>query len=206
MPKQTKKSHFFIVMLVICISALMFTACSSNPTKDNMQDNAQEMRNDMKEAGKDMSSGEGLDRRDMNYVLYFANADRTALEKEERQRTVNDFTDKDTIDVKARFIVDQLIAGPKDKNLGRVLPADTRINACTLDKDGVLHLDLSEGLITGFKALNLDEKFTVNALAASLMQYPEIKKVKITVDKKSLKLNTKEYKDAVVVDESVLSK
>ncbi len=216
--KKLNKTRLITVIIMIIACLFVFAACKSNPTPDTAQDTANEMAADMEEAGDDVMDGNvnnngtnnngtnntGINNTgtNMEYTVYFANAERTGLVAETRTSV----TDKNTTDAKARMVVSALIEGPKNNQYKAVLPRTTMINTATLDSAGVMNLDLTKLGVSDFNRVGVNEKLTVNAIAASLMQFPEIKKVRITVDNRPLKLGEKEYTEAFTFDQSLIKK
>ncbi|MGI5891706.1 MAG: GerMN domain-containing protein [Bacillota bacterium] len=206
MPKKLNKTRFIAIIIMLLACLFIFVACNNSPTPDTVNDTADEMAEDIRDAGEDIMDGTDNNQEQKGYVLYFANKDRNALVAETRGNDTDNVTKKNTIDAKARMVVSELIEGPKNENLLPVLPRTTMINAVTLDENGVMNLDLSNTFADDFNDLDIDANLTVNAIAATLMQYPEIKKVRITVDNNPLKLGTDEYTEAIVYDKDLISK
>lgn len=107
--------------------------------------------------------------------LYFANAEGTGLEVEER-----------VVEVKAnqareKTIVEQLIAGPQEEGLGRTVPAETKIRDVTTTSDGTCYVDLSQDFVTKHSGGETAELLTIYSIVNSLCELDNVDKVQFLI-------------------------
>jgi len=110
-------------------------------------------------------------------VLFFPDrgSDRLRPEKREIFDTLTDTS-------KAKQVISELIAGPKDERLLPVLSADTRIRNLYLSSDGTVYLDFSKELVKGCPSGTRGEIQTVYAIVNTLTyNFMTISRVKILV-------------------------
>ncbi|PHV71503.1 hypothetical protein CS063_05505 [Sporanaerobium hydrogeniformans] len=101
--------------------------------------------------------------------LYFANAEGTALVKEERMILTNNSIPLE------RYVVEELIKGPQIEGLHATLPKETKLNAITT-KDGVCQVDLSFDIKSKHFTSSLSKKLMVYSIVNALTDLPEPKK------------------------------
>lgn len=83
-------------------------------------------------------------------------------------------------DIRARKIVERLVAGPPSESLQSVMPSGTAINSVTVDKDLVI-VDLSKE-IASYGGGSTLERGIVQSLLLSLTELPNIKRLQILID------------------------
>lgn len=109
--------------------------------------------------------------------LYFANKDFSDLEVEEREIEFNPFNP----DQKPKYIVEQLIIGPKASNSVSTIPSETKIRDVKLI-EGTCFLDLSKDFIDKYTGGSTTEWITIESIVNSLTEIPEIKKVQFLIE------------------------
>lgn len=109
------------------------------------------------------------------FKLYFSNTDGSELIVEERQIEVNPNQEK------AKYIMEQLIAGPKNTELVATVPPETKIRDIKT-KDGVCYVDLSKDFIEKHSGGSMAEAITIDSIVNSLTEIPEIKKVQFLIE------------------------
>ncbi len=77
--------------------------------------------------------------------------------------------------------VEALTAGTEEKGLIGIFPPGVKVRSVTV-KDGVATVDFSRELIDKFVGGSTGEEMLVFSLANTLTEFPEIKKVRITVE------------------------
>jgi germination protein M len=107
--------------------------------------------------------------------LYFLNKDASGLIIEQRDIEVNK---NQPI---AKYIMEQLIVGPKNTGLLPTVPAETKIRDIKI-KDGVCYVDLSTEFVTKHNGGSLGEVMTIQSIVNSLTEIPEIKKVQFLIE------------------------
>ena len=107
--------------------------------------------------------------------LYFSNKNSSELIIEERDLQVNPNQPL------AKYIVEQLIVGPKNTELLSTVPSETKIRDVKI-KDGVCYVDLSTEFVTKHVGGSLGELMTIQSIVDSLTEIPEIKKVQFLIE------------------------
>ena len=69
---------------------------------------------------------------------------------------------------------------------GGALPRGTRVRSLTLDKEGLLHVDLNAAFIKNFAGGSTGEALTLAALSATVARFPGVKSFLVTVEGKPL--------------------
>lgn len=126
----------------------------------------------------DVVMGEILPPEPLNHEkikLYFSNQDTSELVEEEREVEVNPNQHL------AKYIMEQLIVGPRDSNHLATVPPETKIKDIKV-KDGVCYVDLSEEFITKHTGGSFSESITIYSIVNSLTEIPEIKKVQFLIE------------------------
>lgn len=107
--------------------------------------------------------------------LYFSNDESTGLESEERKIEVNPNQPLE------KYIVEQLIAGPKDKDLVATIPPETKIRDIKTI-DGICYLDLSSEFVTKHNGGSTGETLTIYSIVNSLAELDKINKVQFLIE------------------------
>ena len=111
--------------------------------------------------------------------LYFADASNRYLISEARALVHSE----DPLDF-GRVIIEALIEGPKGQ-LGRTLPAETKLRALHITRTGVCYADLTTDVREMYPGGSQSELLTVYSIVNSLiLNVPAIEKVKILIDGK----------------------
>jgi len=113
----------------------------------------------------------------MTVTLYFSTKDASALVAEKREVVKNDHP--------ARTTVEELINGPKNPELTKVVPETTKLRDLKI-KDHVAYVDFSESFVKDHWGGSTGEILTVSAIINTLTEFPEIKGVQFMVEGKKL--------------------
>lgn len=108
-----------------------------------------------------------------NIVLYFADKSGEKLVKEERELFYYINTSLDKI------IIDELIIGPENPELQRVLPNATKLISSSI-VDGICYVNFNQEFLQAMQGQK--ESITIDALVQSLTEMQEIQKVQISVE------------------------
>jgi germination protein M len=113
----------------------------------------------------------------MVLTLYFAtkNASNLVAEKREVPKSTHP----------ARTALEELIAGPKNAELEKVVPAKTKIRDLKV-KDHVAYVDFSEEFVKDHWGGAAGEIITTSAVIDTLTEFPDIKLVQFMVEGKNL--------------------
>lgn len=114
-----------------------------------------------------------------NITLYFSDDQAMYLVPETRALEIDE-SQLDTEAV-AKAIVEELIAGPQNTELIATMPPDTKLLEIRI-ATGVATVDFSPQFISNHPGGSTSESMTLNSLANSLTELPEIKQVQILVD------------------------
>lgn len=110
--------------------------------------------------------------------LYFASKDLSGLITEEREIKYNP---NQAITSKAKYIMEQLIAGPKNSELLATVPSQTKIRDVRI-RDGVCYVDLSKDFVDQHPGGSTNEYLTIESIVNSLTEIDEVKKVQFLVE------------------------
>ena len=109
--------------------------------------------------------------------LYFLGSNHRFLKAEERA-----LVQQDAVVERARSILHALIEGPAGDLLPTV-PAETRLLALYVTRDGVAYVDLDRAISDKHPGGSLSEMFTIFSIVNTLaLNVPEIEAVKILID------------------------
>ncbi len=113
-------------------------------------------------------------------TLYFANTEQTDLAAEERVVEVN------SNQTREKTILEQLIAGPVEKDRLRTIPAETKIRDVTTTKDGTCYVNLSEDFVTKHNGGKRTELLAIYSIVNSLCELEQIEQVQFLIEGKKL--------------------
>lgn len=119
-----------------------------------------------------------------NIELYFFNEEIGELEKEIRKIDA-----RNLIENPAKVIIEELLKGPENKYLLKLIPENTKINDAKIDK-GILYLDFSENFINDENLGKEKEELIINSIKRTMAQLLEINSIKILIDgQENMKFN-----------------
>lgn len=109
--------------------------------------------------------------------LYFANSDYTKLLEERRTIEVNP---NEPIE---KYVVEQLISGPKEENHYSTIPTETKIRSINTEKsDSMCYVDLSSEFVSRHIGGEKQELMTIYSIVNSLTNLETIKKVQFLIE------------------------
>lgn len=114
--------------------------------------------------------------------LYFSNDDATDLVVEDRVVEVNANQPKE------RTIMEQLIAGPKEKGNFATIPAETKIKDITTTADGVCYLNLNQDFVSKHGGGTTGELLTIYSIVNSLCELETVDKVQFLIEGEKLEV------------------
>ncbi len=112
-------------------------------------------------------------------VLYFADETRESLIRENRMIVVN--ADKPI----EQFIVEALIAGPKNESCYPTMPPETKVRAVHTD-EGICYVNLSNDFLTKNPAVAIPERTTIYSIVNSLTELTSVKKVQFLIESENV--------------------
>lgn len=111
-------------------------------------------------------------------VLYFSNHDATALVGETRTISFPPETSRHEL---IRLVLDELIGGPRNKNLKPTIPPEVKVLSVKIE-GGTAHTDFSEEMHTKHWGGATGESMTINSIVNALTEFPYIRRVQMTVE------------------------
>ncbi len=108
-------------------------------------------------------------------TLYFADESLSKLVPEERIIVVNP---NEPIE---KYLMEQLIAGPKSKNLYPTIPAETKIRNVRSD-EGTCYVNLSNDFISKHSGGTIMETLTIYSIVNTLTELSDVKKVQFYIE------------------------
>lgn len=111
-------------------------------------------------------------------TLYFSNQDGTAVVGETRTIT---FPPETTRNEFTKLVLEELIKGPRNKNLKITIPPEVKVLGVNI-QDYTVHVDFSEEMHTKHWGGATGEALTINSIVNTLTEFPYIQRVKMTVE------------------------
>ncbi len=111
-------------------------------------------------------------------TLYFLDPNTYALSPEARQIDA-----KELIDNPYELLINLLIEGPKNENLLKLIPENTKLNSAQI-KDNILYIDFSEEFIKEQNLGKEQEELILKSIVNTVTELTEINKVAILIDGK----------------------
>ncbi len=138
-------------------------------------------------------------------TLYFS--DKQAMYLIPETREVKIVKDTKTPSSIALAIVNELIVGPTDSNLAATIPKGTKILSLKII-DQIAYLDFNEEFRTNHPGGSTGEIMTLESIVNSLTELPEIKKVQILIDGKTVETlaGHMDLREALSRNESIIKK
>ncbi len=115
-------------------------------------------------------------------VLYFGDDQAQYLVPEKRNISIEQGASDEVL---AASIIEELIAGPKNKELYATIPAEAKILSVKI-KDGVASTDFSEELQSKHWGGSAGEGMTLNSIANTLTELDSIDKVQLLIEGKKV--------------------
>lgn len=121
-------------------------------------------------------------------TLYFSNKAGNALIESRRE------VDYDGIISVEQLIINQLIAGPVEREYGMIstLNPETKLNS-VITKDGICYVDFNEKFLENLNGIS--EKVTIYSVVNSLVELTNVNKVQFLINNKKVKLYKTEELD-----------
>ena len=161
---KRKKTYFILILIFIIGACLCIYSCYN---KTNLREEY---------IPEEEISEEQM--RQTIITLYFKNKETGDLMKEERKKDANILTVEPY-----KKVIEMLIEGPKNENLERLIPKETKINAIEI-KSGIIYIDFSNEFIDNNKEKKKNQNEVVYSIINSLANFNEIEGIKILIDGK----------------------
>lgn len=154
-----KKIAFILTSVVI---AVIVIACSVSTEVEKNVENIVEIQPEEEISEEQM--------RQTKVKLFFADNTSGVLAIEERN-----IDSKELIDSPYKFVINLLIAGPKQDNLKSVIPEGTKLNSVKFEK-GILYVDLTSEFLNG------NGTDSIYSIVNTLTEFTEVNGIKFTID------------------------
>lgn len=109
-------------------------------------------------------------------TLYFTNESGTKLVAEEREIEVSQNQPRE------KSVIEQLIAGPKEKGNFITIPADAKIRDVTTTEDGICYVNVSNDFMTKITNGSVNEQIAVYSIVNSLVSLYNVEKVQFLIE------------------------
>ncbi len=158
------KMSKIIAVIMIMIMAFAVAGCDKDNNQQNNNGNNKVVDNNV---SKPVSEK-------ITIKVYFPNSDATKL-------VAVDKTVKVAGTTKYKAAMDALMEGTDDSKLTTVIPKQAKLLGVSVSGD-TAKVDFDKGLIKHFNGGSTGEEFLVGSVVNTLTEFPEIKKVQITID------------------------
>lgn len=157
-----KKIVIVLVSVVIIVIAIV---CNFSTESVNNVDNVHEIEPEEEISDEQM--------RQTKLKLFFVDNSSGILVPEERI-----VDSKELIDNPYKYVINLLIAGPKDVSLKSAIPEGTKLNSVKFEK-GIIYIDLSS------EFLNSSGTDSIYSIVNTITEFNEVNGVKFTIDGES---------------------
>jgi len=159
-----KKGLVLFIMISLVFGILVLSGCqSSNQTEPNNNE----------KPGINNKPNTNT----MEIVLYFSDDQAEFLIPEKRNITIEENANDEVL---AKSIVNELIAGPNDKNLSATIPSGTKLLALSI-ADGIATVDFSNEIRSNHPGGSAGETITLGSIVNTLTELQSIKSVQILI-------------------------
>jgi len=166
---KNKKIIMYIGIILIVLILLFVGYLIINNIKNN-EENIYEY------TPEEEITGEQL--RQTIITLYFLDPNTYELSPEARQIDA-----KELLDNPYEFLINLLIEGPKNENLLKLIPENTKLNSAQI-KNNILYIDFSEDFIKEQNLGKEQEELILKSIVNTVTELTEINKVAILIDGK----------------------
>ena len=165
---KKKEGIFIVLFLILIVVILGLVIYISNKNKVENNEIIEEY------TPEEEISDEQL--RNTIISLYFINKESGEINPEARTININDL-----IDNPYKYLLEQLIEGPKNEKLEKAIPENTVLNNGELKGD-ILYIDLSHDFIDNAKEGKENENKILETIVKTVTELNEVNSVKILID------------------------
>jgi spore germination protein GerM len=165
---HTRKLWFLVLMML----ALLVSACANDKTPDMTKQPENPPATEQQSPVKP-PNGQGA----MRLTVYYATQDAMNLVPEVHAVEKNDHPAKTAIEL--------LLAEPSNKQLVRVLPAGTKLKSLAV-RDHIAYVDFNDKIVKNNGGGSATEILIVAGIVNTLTEFPDIHKVQILVEGKTV--------------------
>ena len=167
---KNKKIIMYVGIILIVLILLFVGYLIINNIKNNNEEIISEY------IPEEEITGEQL--RQTIITLYFLNPNTYELYPETRQIDA-----KELLDNPYEYLINLLIEGPKNENLLKLIPENTKLNSAQI-KNNILYIDFSEDFIKEQNLGKEQEELIIKSIVNTVTELTEINKVVILIDEK----------------------
>ena len=165
---KKKEGIFIVLFLILIVVILGLVIYFSNKNKVENNEIIEEY------TPEEEISDEQL--RNTIISLYFINKESGEINLEARTININDL-----IDNPYKYLLEQLIEGPKNEKLQKVIPDNTKINNVELKGD-ILYIDFSHEFIDNALEGKENESKIIETIVKTVTELNEVNAIKILID------------------------
>ncbi|MGI5911881.1 MAG: GerMN domain-containing protein [Syntrophomonadaceae bacterium] len=163
MYKKKRNGFTLFIIFGLLLIAIVLGGCQSSSQADPNNNNPPEGSN------KPQPST-------IEAVLYFSDEQAEYLVPEKRTLAI----EEDNDEVLAKAIINELIAGPRNENLGATIPANSKLLSLTI-QDGLATVDFSEEIRSEHWGGSTGETMTINSIVNTLTEIDSIDRVQLLI-------------------------
>lgn len=167
---KKKEGIFIVLFLILIVVILGVVIYFSNKNKIEKNEIIEEY------TPEEEISDEQL--RNTIISLYFINKDNGEINPEARTINANDL-----IDNPYKYLLEQLIGGPKNDRLEKAIPENTVLNNVELKED-ILYIDFSKEFIENAPKGKENEQKIIETIVKTVTELNEVNYIKILIDGK----------------------
>lgn len=177
---------FFLILLVIILGCVIYYF-----NKDNFKEKNQIIEECVPE--EEISEKQ---MRNTIISLYFVNKESKEINPEARNINVNELLNEPY-----KYLIEQLIYGPKNEKLEKTIPENTKLNDVRLIGD-ILYIDFSNDFINNAPEGKVREGIIIETIVRTVTELNEVNSVKILIDGEE----NKSFKDGEISFENNFSR
>jgi spore germination protein GerM len=167
---KNKKIIMYVGIILIVLILLFIGYLIINNIKGNNKQNIYEYTPEEEITGQQL--------RQTIITLYFLDPNTQKLLPEARQIDA-----KELLDNPYELLINLLIEGPKNPNLLKLIPENTKLNSAQI-KNNILYIDFSEDFIKEQNLGKEQEELILKSIVNTLTELAEINKIVILIDGK----------------------
>lgn len=176
---------FFLILLVVILGFIIYYF-----NKDNFKE-----KNSIEEYIPEEEISE-KQLRNTIISLYFVNKESKEINPEARNINANELLNEPY-----KYLIEQLISGPKNEKLEKTIPENTKLNNVKLIGD-ILYIDFSNDFINNALEGKENEDIIIETIVKTVTELNEVNSVRILIDGEE----NKSFKDGEISFESNFSR
>lgn len=177
---QLRKLRFLLPLFVLCF-ALLAAGCSSQATKGAVDSSDASVAAESGAKAGEPASGEkktGTAAKEITIKVYYPNDDGTKLIAVSRKVTTGQ-------DDPYTAAMRSLLSGTKEKGQTTIIPKQAKLQSVKVE-NGTASVSFSKELAKNFVGGSTGEEMLVGSIVDTLTEFPEVKRVRILIDGKSI--------------------